>query len=141
MFFQWVNATTTNEHQLADFYTTRFRPEFKPAFDAWLATDPLTNADAPPTPFAMDDYKLQARADSARLDAQADATAAMVRRNIQRSANYVLGVVLFAVALFFAGMSAKLRGAGPRKALLIVGCLVFLGTAAWLATFPISVSV
>ena len=37
--------------------------------------------------------------------------AAAVRRNIQRSANYVLAVVLFAVALFFAGMSTKLRGA------------------------------
>ena len=34
--------------------------------------------------------------------------AATVRRNIQRSANYVLAVVLFAVALFFAGMSTKL---------------------------------
>ena len=48
--------------------------------------------------------------------------AATVRRNVQRAANYVLGVVLFAVALFFAGMSTKLRGAGLRKALLLVGC-------------------
>ena len=67
--------------------------------------------------------------------------AAAVRRNIQRSANYVLAVVLFAVALFFAGMSAKLRGAGTRKALLVVGCLVFVGTAAWIATFPVILSV
>ena len=41
--------------------------------------------------------------------------------------NYVLGVVLFAVALFFAGMSTKLRGDGVRKALLAVGCAVFIG--------------
>ena len=54
-FIQWVNATATDESELADFYTARFRPEFKPAFDAWLATDPLTNPEAPPTPFAMDD--------------------------------------------------------------------------------------
>ena len=53
----------------------------------------------------------------------------------------MLGVVLFAVALFFAGMSTKLSGPGPRKALLVVGCLVFIGTAAWIATFPVSVSV
>ena len=53
----------------------------------------------------------------------------------------MLAVVLFAVALFFAGMSTKLRGAGTRKALLIVGCLVFVGTAAWIATFPVSLSV
>ena len=44
MFFQWVNATETDEGALADFYEARFRPDFRPAFDAWLATDPLTNA-------------------------------------------------------------------------------------------------
>ena len=66
MFFQWVNATATDDAELADFYKDRFRPEFRPAFDAWLATDPLTNPDAPPTPFAMDEYQLQAQADAER---------------------------------------------------------------------------
>ena len=141
MFFQWVNATATDEAELAEFYDARFRPEFRPAFDAWLATDPLTSPDAPPTPFAMDEYQLEARDDAERLDGEAEALAAVVRLNIQRSANYVLGVVLFAVALFFAGMSTKLHTPGPRKALLVVGCLIFLGTAAWIATFPVSVSV
>ena len=61
MFFQWVNATATDEPELADFYAARFRPEFQPAFDAWLATDPLTNPEAPPTPFAMDEYQLAGR--------------------------------------------------------------------------------
>jgi hypothetical protein len=141
MFFQWINATETEEQDLAEFYDARFRPEFRPAFDAWRASDPLTDPDAPPTPFAVDEYQLQARSDSERLDAEAEAMAAAVRRNIQRSANYVLAVVMFAVALFFAGMSTKLRGAGTRKALLVVGCLVFLGTTVWIATFPVSVSV
>ena len=140
-FIQWVNATATDESELAEFYTARFRPEFKPAFDAWLATDPLTDPEAPPTPFAMDEYQLQAQADAERLDAEEEVMAATVRRNIQRSANYVLAVVLFAVALFFAGMSTKLRGPGTRKVLLATGCLVFVGTAAWIATFPISLSV
>ena len=94
--------------RLADFYRDRFRAEFRPAFEAWQATDPLTNADAPPTPFAMQaDYQLQAAADVEEFDAQAEALAATVRLNVQRSANYVLGVVLFAVALFFAGMSTS----------------------------------
>jgi hypothetical protein len=141
VFIQWVNADANDDRELADFYAERFRPEFRPAFDAWLATDPLTNPDAPPTPFAMDEYQLQARTEAERLDAEEELMAASVRRNVQRSANYVLGVVLFAVALFFAGMSTKLRGAGTRKALLVVGCLVFIGTLVWIATFPVSVSV
>jgi hypothetical protein len=49
--------------------------------------------------------------------------------------------VLFAVSLFFADMSTKLRTPGPRVALLVVGCLVFVGAAPWIATFPVSIAV
>ena len=59
-FIQWVDARATGDSELESFYVERFRDEFRPAFDAWLATDPLTNADAPPTPFAMDEYQLEA---------------------------------------------------------------------------------
>jgi hypothetical protein len=141
MFFQWVNATAADDDELADFYRDRFRPEFQPAFDAWLETDPLANADAPPSPFAMDEYQLEARADAERFDAEEQQAVVVVRTNVQRAANYVLAVVMFAVALFFAGMSAKLRTPAVRKALLAIGCIVFVGTLAWIATFPISLAV
>ena len=140
LYVQWVNATATGDEELATFYRERFRPEFRPAFDAWLATGALEDAGAPPTPFAMPDYELAARADAERLDAEAEVLAAAARVNVQRSANYVLGVVLFAVALFFGGMSTKLRSQGLRQVLLGVGCAVFVGAAVWVATFPISVS-
>ncbi len=48
---------------------------------------------------------------------------------------------LFAVALFFAGMSAKLNTRRMREAMLVLGCIVFLGALAWIATLPVSVSV
>ncbi|HWM08047.1 MAG TPA: hypothetical protein VNO82_01850 [Solirubrobacteraceae bacterium] len=140
-FTQWVDAYSLQETELADFYFSRFRDEFKPAVDAWLATKPLKNASAPPTPFAMPEYRLAARADAERLDAQAEVFAAQVRRNIQRASNYVLGVVLFASALFFAGMSTKLTTPRLRVAMLSIGCAVFLLTAAWIATSPISLTV
>jgi hypothetical protein len=114
-FTQWVDAYATEERELADFYFRRFRPEFKPAVDAWIATRPLRTPDAPLTPFAMPQYKLAARAQAERLDRRADVLAATARRNIQRSTNYVLGVVLFAVALFFAGMSTKVGSLRTRK--------------------------
>ena len=140
-FTQWVDAYALNERELAAFYFRRFRPEFKPAVNAWIATRPLRSPDAPLTPFAMPQYKLAATANAERLDRRAEALAAAARRNIQRSTNYVLGVVLFAVALFFAGMSTKLRSRDARAGLVVVGCVVFLGPAVWVATFPISVSV
>ena len=140
-FTQWVNAYAQDQKQLADFYFRRFRKEFRPAVDAWIATKPLENANAPLTPFAMPQYKLAARAGSERLDAEAEIQTAKARRNIQRATNYVLGVVLFASALFFAGMSTKLTSARLRVVMLSIGCAVFLGTAIWIATSPVSVAV
>jgi hypothetical protein len=140
-FTQWVDAYARRETDLADFYFKRFRDEFRPAVDAWLATRPLRNPDAPLTPFAMPEYRLAAAAEADRLDAEAEASSATVRRNIQRASNYVLGVVLFSVSLFFAGMSTKLSDVRLRKVTLAVGCIVFLGTAIWIATSPVSVAV
>jgi len=140
-FVQWVNAERSKDEALADFYRDRFRKEFRPAFAAWEATRPVENPDAPPTPFAMPEYRLASTAEAERLDQAAAASSAAVSANIQHATNYVLGVVLFSVALFFAGMSTKLRSAALRKALLVLGCLLFLGTVSWIATFPVSLSV
>jgi len=140
-FIQWVDAYAKHETALQDFYFKRFRVEFKPAVEAWLATKPLQNPDAPLTPFAMPQYKLAATAEAERLDADAEVSAAQVRRNIQRSSNYVLGVVLFSVALFFAGTSTKLNDPRLRAVAVGVGCAIFLGTLVWIATSPVSLSV
>lgn len=141
VFMQWADAYATGQRQLRDFYFERFRPEFKPVVEAWIATHPLENPKAPLTPFAMPQYKPAAQAKAARLEAQADAWAATARRNVQRSTNYVLGVVMFAAALFFAGMSTKLASRRLGIALLTIGVVVFLATLAWIATSPVSVSV
>ena len=109
--------------------------------DAWVATRPLKNPQAPLTPFAMPQYELVARAEADELEAEAEVYAAQARRNIQRASNYVLGVVLFASALFFAGMSTKLTSPRLRVVMLVIGCAVFLGTAVWIATSPVSLSV
>ena len=89
----------------------------------------------------MPQYVLAAREDATELEATADATAETARLYVQRATNYVLGVVLFAVALFFAGISSKLPRPGLRLAILVVGSLVFVTAATWIATFPVSFSI
>lgn len=140
-FIGWVDARGRGDEALADFYVERFRPEFKPAFEAWLATDPLTNPSAPRTPFAIDEYRVEARSEADRLDQESEVSSETMRRNIQRAADYVLCVTLFAVSLFFAGMSTRITRPDLRAITLGVGCAVFLGTAIWLATLPKIVSV
>ena len=52
----------------------RFRPEFQVAFDAWLATSPETNPQAPPGPTYMPEYVQPGFAEAAELDRKADAS-------------------------------------------------------------------
>jgi hypothetical protein len=140
-FIAWADADQRGEAKIADFYVQRFRPEFRSAYDAWIATQPLSNAGAPPTPFAMPEYEMASRDEAQRLDADAEASASEVRLDIQRSSNYVLTVVLYAVVLFFAGMSTRLSNRRLRWVMTIVGCVVLLGALTWVATFPVSLVV
>jgi hypothetical protein len=140
-FVQWVDAYAQDQSELASFYRERFRAEFQPAFEAWIATRPLRTPGAPPTPFAMPQYRLEAGAEAERLDAEAELLAAEVRRDIQRSSNYVLGVVLCAVALFFAGISTKLATHGVRLSMLVLGWLLFTTAVVWIATSPVTIAI
>lgn len=140
-FTQWVNAYAAEDHQLANFYFDRFRKEFKPAVHAWIATHPLDNPKAPPVPFAMPVYKLASQAESEKLLTEAEHSTAEARQSNQRSDNYVLAVVLFAAALFFAGISTKLAAPRQRSAVLVLGYLIFVCTAIWVLTFPVTISV
>ncbi len=140
LFTQWANAFAQDQTELEAFYRKRFRPEFRPAFDAWAATRPRTNPDAPLTPFDLPEYRLAANTEAERLAATAEAHAADARRYIQRSSNYVLAVVLFASSLFFAGISTKLSTPRLRVVALGFGCFVFVVALAWIASSPISVS-
>jgi hypothetical protein len=141
LFTQWVDAYARDETELADFYRKRFRAEFEPAFEAWVATKPRTNRTAPLSPFAMPQYKLAATARANRLEAQAAAFSQQVGRFIQRADNYSLAVVMFAASLFFAGISTRLRSPTPQMAVLGLGYALFLGSLVWIATFPVSLSV
>ena len=140
-FIQWVDAHAQENTSLAAFYRKRFRDEFKPAFNAWIATTPFESAGAPLSPFDMPQYRLAATTEAQRLDEAGEASAARVARSIQRGSNYVLGVVLFAVSLFFAGISTRIAAPGLRKVLLGIGCLLFAATVVWIATFPVNLEV
>ena len=141
LFTEWVGGFARGDTFLLEFYDRRFREEFKPALEAWLATMPLQNEDAPLSPFVMPEYVLAADEEAARQDEIAERKVAESRRNIQRQSNYVLAAVLFATALFFAGMSARLESRPLRIILLSFGLLVFLGAITWVATMPVTVGV
>lgn len=141
LFTQWVDAYARDETELAAFYRKRFRAEFRPAFDAWVATRPRKNPSAPLSPFAMPQYKLAATARSDALEVRAATLSNRAGDFIQRADDYALALVLFASALFFAGISTRLSSGTARLTVLGLGYVLFLGTVIWIATFPVSVAV
>ena len=78
-FVQWVDGYTLDRPELQKFYLQRFRDEFKPAFQAWLATHPLTNLNAPRSPFAMPQYKLAATTEAKQLESETDPLSITIR--------------------------------------------------------------
>ncbi len=75
-FTQWVDAYARKETELADFYFERFRAEFKPAVDAWIAARPLKNPERAADPVRDAAVPAGRHADAERLDAEAEVSAA-----------------------------------------------------------------
>jgi len=127
-FTQWLNAYATGNTQLAGMFEKRFRAEFRPAFDAWMATNPLADASAPPGPMSMPQYVL---ADSQRAtDLETQATALFEAGNDANewADQYVLNTVFLASALFLAGISERFSWRVLRTAVLVLASsLVMFG--------------
>lgn len=137
LFVEYAAAVSAGDDDLALFLERRFRPEFVPAFEAWLAEDPLDDPTAPASPFVMDEYVLEANAEAARLVAEADEAGDTARQANQRGDNYVLLTVLFASVLFFIGVSTKAERIGVRTALTGLAVVLLLAGAVVMATFPV----
>ena len=140
LFTQWIDAYAQNEGELASFYRRRFRQEFEPAFNAWIAARPRENPKAPLSPFAMPQYRLAASTQADALESQAGEFSKQVARNVNRADSYMLAVVLYAIALFFAALSTRLKARDLRIALLAFGYVLFVSATLWLATQPVHFS-
>lgn len=139
-YIQWVDAFQQKDVELATFYYRRFRPEFLPAVNAWVATKPLKNPGAPLTPFAMPEYRSAAIAATEALERKADAESLQAQAHVRRADRYTLCVVMFALALFFAGISTRISVTSSRLMALGIGWAAFLGAVLWMVTFPASLA-
>jgi hypothetical protein len=123
-FTNYINAYAQGDTDLADFYAARFRPDFRPAFNAWMALNPLTNPDAPPSPFAMPEYVLPETQRAEQLNAEADAVFAEGEESKKHSEDYVFNTVLLATVLFFAGIAPRVRWVPASLALIAVSTVL-----------------
>lgn len=137
MFTNWANAVGSSNTRLADFHRERFRDEFVPAFNAWLATRPLDNDTAPVSPFEMAEYH------PAALDAQEDAAAAAEQRANSAEAagsigdRYTLLIVILAGSLLLAGLAHRFEWAELRAVVVLAALLVLAYCVVALIRLPV----
>src|SRR5262249_2933526 len=136
LFSQYVNARATTNEPLANFYSVRFRGEAKSAFDAWMATQPLQNTNAPPHPFVPEFYhpKVLEEANQAEDESQAFSVKAGEAGRVSRG--YILLTVVLACALFCGGTAPKFEQAWIRLAVLVLGLSAFLFAVGRLLLLP-----
>src|SRR5437667_3799767 len=70
-FNSWLAAKLDGKVQTAEFFERRFRDEYRPAFAAWISTDPFNNAQAPAGPIFMPEYHNAKHEQFLRLNKQA----------------------------------------------------------------------
>jgi hypothetical protein len=138
VFNQWLNAYSHGETKLTGLYERRFRPEFRPAFQAWLATDPFNNPNAPPGPLLMPQYKLSLAEKANQLEAEAGKTFEEGQAANQQSDDYVLDTVVLATVLFLIAISERFEWHAVRSAILLVALGILLVGLYHLATYPIN---
>ena len=137
IFTEFVAAYVEGNQPMMEFVMQRFRPEMKPAVEAWLAEEPLNNPDAPPSPFAMTEYVSAAQVESDYLLAVAEQKFQDARQANQTSDNYILLTVMFASVLFFCGISTTFERFPIRTALIGFAILVFVIAYNTMRIYPI----
>jgi hypothetical protein len=134
----WLDARRSGDRRLQAIYRRRFRPEFVPAFRAWLAQQPFTNERAIPGPLYMPEYRSRDLALSAKLDAAADGLYEDGSAAKGYGDRYVLATVFFAAVLFFAGISLRLDWRPLRFAVLGFALALLVGGAGFVLTLPVA---
>jgi hypothetical protein len=106
---EWLKAAAGHDKDLIQVFERRIRPEFRPAFEAWRATDPLHNPNAPPGPLAMPEYRNVAMEQAVKLSK--DATDLFMEGSKARgtSDDYVHATVLLATVLLLVAISQRFR--------------------------------
>jgi hypothetical protein len=125
-FNAWFTAKIAGNKNGQRIAIKRFRPQYRVAFNAWIATHPDTNPNAPPGPQYMPEYKQPLQALSERLDRKADEYFAEGSKNGGTSDDYVRTTIFLASVLFLVGISSHFPLVGARYGLIGVGILLLI---------------
>ena len=119
-FNSWLAAKLDGKSQTAEFFERRFRDEYRPAFAAWMKTDPFNNAQAPPGPIFMPEYHNANHEQFLRLNKQAVEIADQGTKSGETGDNYVRITVLLATVLLITAIGQRFHFKAVRVVFMIL---------------------
>jgi hypothetical protein len=125
-FAAWFSAFVQGNASAEEIAIRRFRPQFKVAFNAWRATNPDTNPNAPPGPTYMPEYKQPQMDEAVALDHTADETFQDGEKAGAYADDFVRITVVLAAVLFLVGIGSTFHVVGARYALVAVGLVLLV---------------
>jgi len=123
-FNSWLAAKLNGKDKEADFFERRFRDEYRPAFTAWLKTDPFNNVQAPPGPIFMPDYHNAKQQQYFGLTKKATDVADQGTKSGEIGDQYVRITVLLATVLLITAIGQRFRVRVARILFMILACLL-----------------
>src|SRR6516164_1097674 len=123
-FNSWLAAKLDGKTQAAEFFERRFRDEYRPAFTAWMKTDPFSNAQAPPGPIFMPEYHNAKHEQFLRLTKQAAEMADEGTKSGETGDQYVRITVLLATVLLITAIGQRFRFKSVRIVFMILAWLL-----------------
>ena len=136
-FEAWFSAYIAGNKTATRLAERRFRPDFKVAFDAWRATKPETNPEAPLGPTFMPQYKQPGLAQAHALDDQAKAAFLDGEKDGSTADKYVRLTVVLASILFLVGISTHFPYRGVRYGLIGLSVALLVLSLVQLSRLPL----
>jgi hypothetical protein len=136
-FNAWYAAYVAGDKNAMRVAHRLFLPHYQVAFDAWLATKPFTNANAPPGPQAMPQFKAPAAELAGALDTKADAYYAKGQEAAETGDHYIRATVILASVLFLVGISTQFPLRRGRYALITIGVVLLLFAGEQILSLPV----
>jgi hypothetical protein len=135
-FNAWFTAFVNGNRKAEKLAIQRLRPGYRPAFRAWLATDPAHNPHAPPGPSDMPQYVIPEAALATAVDKKADAYFIEGSDAGDTADKYIRDTVFLASVLFLVGISSQFSLKGARYGLIGVGAAILVFAVIQLLGLP-----
>jgi hypothetical protein len=132
----WFSAKARGDQTEASLFERRFRLEYRPAFAAWLRTDPLHNPNAPAAPLLMPQYHNAAAERAAAYDRKASSAFEDGTKARETGDKYLRATVLLATVLFLTALAQKFKIEKVRVGLLLVSAILLVIGVSHILTYP-----